>query len=341
MPKNPIRQVIIDGYPIDIAKIENHSFTSEVTSHPVEKGADVTDHIRNNPHEITLECVVSDTPIGVIAQHETRRVDDVTQAVFGEAIPLPSSDAYERLRALHEAQPKRLVTIETSLDRFDNMALTSLGIPRSSQTTGGLTFEVRFVQVVIVANRRVVVPVAAPRAKGKSQLGARTAQDYVINKRFLWNIGTPPGAPLQDRHAWCIVNIVDATPDALGFKEAYQFTGERSGQVAGLAARTLGSKAPPFPIVAGQQLGSALTYWFERDLARDQAEKLQKWRASEADRKARGFLTLDEHAQREQDKKLVDRGLPAGQDLSRFTAPRQQTFPTVGPHTTFAPGAVK
>lgn len=153
----------INGYPIDLALTEDHSFESAVTEYPVESGADISDNIRNKPLEITLEGIVSDTPIGAIALDATRRVES------GQASP--SLDAYTRLLAIREAREP--VTVETSLGKFEHMALTHLGVPRDRATGKALKFTVTFRQVRIVQNTRVTVRVAVPNAGGKVNGGNR------------------------------------------------------------------------------------------------------------------------------------------------------------------------
>lgn len=153
----------ISGYPIDLAITEDHSFDSEVTEYPVESGADVSDNIRNKPLEITLEGIVSDTPIGAIAQDPTRKPE--------AGAPLPSRDAYNRIIAIRDAREP--VTIETSLGKFERMALTKIGIPRDRTTGKALKFTVSFKQLNIVTNSRSTVRVAVPNCTGKVNGGSR------------------------------------------------------------------------------------------------------------------------------------------------------------------------
>jgi hypothetical protein len=186
-----IRQILIDGYPIDVAKVETHSLEAEVTEHPVERGSTITDHVRLNPIEVTLECVVSDTPLGAIAADPTRINSQIE--IEGEdstAIPTPSEDAYTKLKAIRLAREP--VTIETSLDRFENMILTRLTIPRNSDTSGGLTFEATFREVVIVENLRVTVRVADPRGNSPTDIGLKVLKT-LEGKRMVWRRGLPPG----------------------------------------------------------------------------------------------------------------------------------------------------
>ena len=152
----------IDGYLIDAAISEDHAFDSEVTAHPVEDGADVTDHVRARPITITVEGVVTDTPIGSAV---AERGDDA----------LPSEDAFARIMAIRDAREP--VTIETSLGTFDNMVLQAFAVPRSSGNGESLRFRASFVQVQLVTTERTIVKVAVPRAAKKKNLGAKPSAE--------------------------------------------------------------------------------------------------------------------------------------------------------------------
>lgn len=151
--------VKIDGYEIDAAISQDHSFDNEITEHPVEKGANVADHVRSTPIMISLEGLVSDTPIGAIAA--TR------------GIGVPSSEAFARLQAIRDRREP--VTIETSLGIFANMALQSLATPVT--TTDALRFLAVFKQIVIVESKRALVTVDVPRAQNKQNKGHKPAKE--------------------------------------------------------------------------------------------------------------------------------------------------------------------
>jgi len=157
------RPVRINGYPIDVAITEGHQFDSEVTKYPVEQGSDVSDNIRNLPVVITLEGVVSDTPIGAIALDQTRRPEAGSAA--------PSVDAYQRIIAIRDE--KEPIEIETSLGKFDSMVLTSLGITRDRDTGKALRFTAQFEQVIIKKNARITVRVSVPNCSGMVNGGNR------------------------------------------------------------------------------------------------------------------------------------------------------------------------
>lgn len=161
--------VTIDGYEIDAVPSEDHSFASEVTSHPVEEGADITDHVRAQPITVSLDCVVSDTPVGEMA---TRRGD-----VDADGVPMarPSSVAFERLVAIRDA--RQPVVVETALHVYRDMVLQSLSVPRAVGNGDALRFRATFVQVKLVKNERTFVQVATPRAAKKVNLGHKPAQE--------------------------------------------------------------------------------------------------------------------------------------------------------------------
>lgn len=151
----------IDGYPIDVELSSTTSFESEATEYPVESGADITDHVRARPIEVEIEGLVSDTPIGAIARDPSR----LATAGFTR----PSVDAYTRLQQIRDAREP--VTIETSLDVYDNMMLIELSAPREASQGTAFKFTAKFRQVTLVTNNRTTVRVAIPGAAGKQNLG--------------------------------------------------------------------------------------------------------------------------------------------------------------------------
>ncbi len=154
--------VFIDGYPIDISTGETHTFPAEVTSYPVEKGADTADHVRAKPLKVSLDCIVSDTPIGLITTHSTRTDGSI-----------PSGTMYQRLLALRDKGDP--VVISTSLDVFEDMVLSDLSIPRDAGEPHQLHFKVEFTQFIFVTNNRTTVRVATPGGTGHKNLGERLA----------------------------------------------------------------------------------------------------------------------------------------------------------------------
>lgn len=158
--------VTIDGFIIDATLTESHTYESDVTSYPTESGSTITDNIRPRPVTVQIDGIVSDTPIGTVA---TTRANESTAS--GSNFEFLPSDA--ALAKLLEIRDKREpITIETSLKRFESMALTQLEIPRDAETGMALRFSATFQQITIVTNNRTTIRVASPNNGAKKKKSA-------------------------------------------------------------------------------------------------------------------------------------------------------------------------
>lgn len=159
----------INGYAIDAALSEDHDHEAEVTEFPVEQGGNITDHVRIKPIQVTIKGVVSDTPIGAVAAIRDAANVTIGDGDVGDAV-LPSVEALAFLRATFEAGKE--ITIETSIKTYDDMIMERLSIPQSAETGEALMFTATFKQIIIEANKRVViraVPIGQPkRARGNA-----------------------------------------------------------------------------------------------------------------------------------------------------------------------------
>jgi len=169
--------VIINGYLIDAAPVETHSLNSATTEHPVEEGADVTDHIRILPDMLTIEGVVSDTPIGAAAiERENASVflTEVTGGAVTADTPLrgiPSDDAFSILKDIRAKREP--VEIITNIATYRNMVMVNLSVPQGP--ADALRFRATFQEIQIVRTERTAVPVEVPRAQKKSKRGTKTS----------------------------------------------------------------------------------------------------------------------------------------------------------------------
>lgn len=153
--------ITIGGFDVDAALTEEHVFDADVTDYPVEKGGNVSDNIRSRPIKVTIEGVVSDTPLTEMA---------FIRAAAGGSGP-PSQDALAVLEKIRD--DREPVTIVTSLRLYENMALESLNIPRSKDTGDALRFRATFKQIRFVTNARTTVRVATPKSRKKTNRGSK------------------------------------------------------------------------------------------------------------------------------------------------------------------------
>lgn len=155
--------VAINDFLIDCSLKETHNFDSQVTEYPVESGSTITDNIRPLPITVEMECIVSNTPIGVMREFRNTLVSG-----DNELPPTrPSDDAYDMLQRIRNKREP--ITIRTSLRSYDNMALKSLSIPRSSDTGDILRFTATFQQIQTVENKRSI-RVSPPNGRGKKKI---------------------------------------------------------------------------------------------------------------------------------------------------------------------------
>src|SRR5678810_739366 len=98
------QSILIDGFLIDATISEEHRYESETTDYPVERGANITDHNRPLPIEVTLEGIVSNTPIGDVAL--IRSIDDTGD--------LPADSALSFLKDIRDRREP--ISIDTELE---------------------------------------------------------------------------------------------------------------------------------------------------------------------------------------------------------------------------------
>ena len=149
--------VSIANYLVDVTLNEDYTFDSDVTDFPVESGSSIVDNIRPKPIVVRIEGIVSNTPIGNVAQARQNAGNG------GNGATPPSDQAYDVLLKIRDAREP--VTITTSLRTYENMALQSLSMPRATGRGDELRFNATFKQVTIVTNKRTT-RVATPGAVG-------------------------------------------------------------------------------------------------------------------------------------------------------------------------------
>lgn len=194
--------VRIGRYVLDVSLNEDHRFESDVTSYPVESGGSISDNIRPKPAHISITGIVTDTPLASNAANKPMLVGDPyfpgvdafisdVNAQLNTIQFLRSEEAYGYLKFIW--QSRDTVTVRTSLGTFDNMALTSLVIPRSKETHGALHFTAEFEQIESIENTNIKVSVQ--NGSGKNNRGSRSAKDRYLVNTVNWRKADPAGSP--------------------------------------------------------------------------------------------------------------------------------------------------
>lgn len=146
----------INGYFFDAIIREEHTSTLQITEHPVQSGANITDHAFMQPARLVMEIGMSDA------------MDAMYPGQFDDTAYTKSVSAY---RVLLDLQKSRLpLSVLTRLYLYKNMLIESLSAPDDYKTLYGLrcTVTMREIMVVDVAQGTVS---ARPQTTGSTQQG--------------------------------------------------------------------------------------------------------------------------------------------------------------------------
>ncbi len=139
---------------LDASLNETHSSSVDVTQHPVEDGADITDHVRIKPETISITGVVTNTPLIFLAS-------------FRES-PTRAEEAYETMREL--LRNREPISVITTLRQYDNMILTNMQTSRDARTGNVVQCTLNFQEIIIANSETVEAP--EPEAGSASSAGA-------------------------------------------------------------------------------------------------------------------------------------------------------------------------
>lgn len=147
---------------------EGHAGTAETTDHPVEDGADITDHIRRKPEELTLKGIVSNRPILLLASLRAE------PSIPGGDPATRAEDAYGWL--LETKDQGLLLQISTTLRDYANMAIIGMNVVRDKDRRNVLEVDLTLREIIIATTEQVAAPTTENPARGAaSQLGRKAA----------------------------------------------------------------------------------------------------------------------------------------------------------------------
>jgi hypothetical protein len=160
---------------LDAIITETPEYVSTPTKNQVETGADVTDHVALEPEKVTVEGIITNTPVNILKT--------VGGLLTGELFSDPSSRAFEFIKKLYDdREPFDFVG---TLKVYKNMVITSLKIPREPKTGRALSFTMTLEQITLVqsqlfSSNKMAAAVEHTGAK-KSNLGAQATQTASSN----------------------------------------------------------------------------------------------------------------------------------------------------------------
>lgn len=151
----------IGGYAIDCVITETHERESDVTAFAVEEGSDVNDNVKRKSKTLSMEGIVSDTPVGEIAIER-----DATQGpgvMASDVAMIVLEDFWE------SGEP---IVVETKRKTYQSMVLSKFTITVDKDTGRALKFSGSFTEMRIRKNERTIVLVRPDvRVQKKAKLG--------------------------------------------------------------------------------------------------------------------------------------------------------------------------
>lgn len=175
----------------DCVTRETHEGTSVLTEHAVEDGSPLSDHKRADPRRISIEAIVTNTPLSFpppwgdtssTIGARVRKVADV------EANVLVFDAEFDRIQEVFEALDRLRVeavplTVATRLRTYEDVQIVNIQNPRESSDGDSLRFVVDIQEVRIAETRTVAAPEARePRGRSRRNRGGQEAED-VQNRR--------------------------------------------------------------------------------------------------------------------------------------------------------------
>ncbi len=151
---------------VDCTVSESHKRESPPTEFPIEDGLNISDHILVKPFDLEINGIISDTPIKAINSLITTAIGSVLPAAgivgAGAGMALaqalsgsksPSVVAYGQLLKLQS--DRKAFDVVTTLNRYSDMWIKSLTVPRDAGTGRALVFTLSLVQLLIVKPKTV------------------------------------------------------------------------------------------------------------------------------------------------------------------------------------------
>jgi hypothetical protein len=137
---------------VDTTIEESYEDQLEVTEHPVEAGAQISDHSFKRPMELILHCGWSNA-----FDQTTSPNSGFAGSFTGGAMAASDyiAQVYSQLLQLQES--RTTVTVQTGLRAYDDMLIVSLRVRRDQRTRFALMVEAVLKQVILVSTQSATI----------------------------------------------------------------------------------------------------------------------------------------------------------------------------------------
>ena len=157
------------NYFFDAVLRTEHLSTRRATQHPIQTGANITDHSFQIPSTLTMEIGVSDV----------MDVIDTNWNWNQHGTSVKSVNAYQDLILLQKSGLP--LTIVTRLNSYENMIIESISAIEEYRTINELRASIRFVEIMIAGGVGVSKESIDPHQSSVTQNGVNATTQIVLN----------------------------------------------------------------------------------------------------------------------------------------------------------------
>ena len=135
----------------DVAVSQQHQLNGKVTSHPVEDGSQISDHVIHDPVTLTVSMEVSNHPICL----DPLMLDTGFAASGSNVNNSRIANAFDTLSRIKNE--RRIFNFQTGLRYYQNMVIESVGVTQNAPTRDVLRFSATLKQVEIVNSETIAI----------------------------------------------------------------------------------------------------------------------------------------------------------------------------------------
>jgi hypothetical protein len=173
------KQLKIAQIEVDVSISESHETECDITENPVEYGAAISDHVQVKPARLSIEGLVSDTPIKFFQGLRDLFDDNRSRKTYQELLLIQ--------------QNRQPIEVITGLKKYSNMILKSLVVPRTADSGRALRFNATFQEVLIVESAEISIAVSDNKfqkkvSTGKTSTGSPSAANESASGSILSQI---------------------------------------------------------------------------------------------------------------------------------------------------------
>ena len=175
---------------LDLILDEDHSKSAQVTENPMQDGRAISDGIFLELQEGSLTGLVTNHSVKIAEERAKQLELQDSETLMAEAenyqLENRAKQAWVDLKAVMDA--KQPVTIVTSLEVYDNVAITNISTERNGDSGDALEIEVSFRQILTVSLKEHEVTAQVQPKDMDSDINRKSALGVNVGQKVAKNI---------------------------------------------------------------------------------------------------------------------------------------------------------